>query len=99
LFFGSTDGFQKLAKKISSTAETILFRFDRMEYIDQSGLYALEDLLVELSAEDKRIYFVHLPKQPRLMMEQVRLVPRLVPAENIFEELTDFLQHIKSIKK
>ncbi len=99
LFFGSTDGFQKLAKKISSTAETILFRFDRMEYIDQSGLYALEDLLVELSAENKKIYFVHLPKQPRLMMEQVRLVPRLVPTENIFEELTDFLQHIKSTKK
>ncbi len=99
LFFGSTDGFQRLAKEISSSAKTILFRFDRMDYIDQSGLFALEDLLVELSNEDKNIYFVHLPKQPRFMMEQIRLIPRLVPTENIFEELPDFLQHMNSIKK
>jgi SulP family sulfate permease len=99
LFFGSTDGFQKLAKTISNEAKTVLFRFDRMEYIDQSGLYALEDLLVDLSSQNKKIYFIHLPKQPRFMMERIGLVPKLVPAANIFEELPDFLNHIKTTKK
>ena len=96
LFFGSTDGFQKLAKEISEEANTVLFRFDRMEYIDQSGLYALEDLLVDLSKQQKRIYFIHLPKQPRYMMERIGLLPKLVPAANVFEELPDLLNHIKS---
>jgi SulP family sulfate permease len=95
LFFGSTDGFQKLAKTISKEASTVLFRFDRMEYIDQSGLYALEDLLVDLIKQEKRIYFIHLPKQPRYMMERIGLLPKLVPAVNVFEELTDFLNYIK----
>ena len=99
LFFGSTDGFSKLAKEIPSAAETVLFRFDRMEYIDQSGLYALEDLLVDLSKEDKKVHFIHLPSQPRYMMERIGIVPRLVPAANIFEELPDFLKHIKSLNK
>jgi len=97
LFFGSTDGFQKLSKEIPKAAKIVLFRFDRMEYLDQSGLYALEDLLVDLSKENKSIYFIHLPKQPRYMMERIRLVPRLVPKENIFEELPDFLNQVKSL--
>ena len=96
LFFGSTDGFQKLAKTIPQEANTILFRFDRMEYIDQSGLYALEDLLVDLIKQDKSIYFIHLPKQPRYMMERIGLLPKLVPVSNVFERLPDFLNHIKS---
>jgi SulP family sulfate permease len=99
LFFGSTDGFSRLAKEIPKTAERVLFRFDRMEYLDQSGLYALEDLLVDLSNEDKTVYFIHLPKQPRYMMERIGLVPRLVPADKIFDELSDFLKHINSLKK
>jgi len=97
LFFGSTDGFSKLAKEISPSAKTVLFRFDRMEYIDQSGLYALEDLLVDLMKNTKTVYFIHLPSQPRYMMERIGLVPRLVPAANIFEELHDFLLHIKTL--
>lgn len=99
LFFGSTDGFSRLAKEIPKEADTVLFRFDRMEYIDQSGLYALEDLVVDLAKENKTVFFIHLPKQPRYMMERIRLVPRLVPAANIFEELPDFLKHIKSLNK
>lgn len=98
LFFGSKDGFSKLSKEIPSGAETVLFRFDRMEYIDQSGLYALEDLLVDLSNQNMKVYFIHLPSQPRYMMERIGLVPRLIPAANIFEELPDFLKHIKSLK-
>lgn len=92
LFFGSTDGFQKLAKTISKGANTVLFRFDRMEYIDQSGLYALEDLLVDLSKQQKRIYFINLQNQPRYMMERVRLIPRLVSEQNIFDNINDYIK-------
>lgn len=99
LFFGSTDGFSRLSKELPKSAETVLFRFDRMEYLDQSGLYALEDLLVDLRSENKTIYFIHLPKQPRLMMERIRLIPRLIPEQNIFRELPDFLKHIELTKK
>lgn len=99
LFFGSTDGFSRLSKELPKSAETVLFRFDRMEYLDQSGLYALEDLLVDLRSENKTVYFIHLPKQPRLMMERIRLIPRLIPEQNIFRELPDLLKHIELTKK
>ena len=85
LFFGSADGFQKLAKKIPSSAQVIVLRLETMSYIDQSGLYALEEILVDLSEQGKTIYLVDLQKQPRYMMERVEMVPKLIPQENIFD--------------
>lgn len=85
LFFGSADGFQKLAKKIPSSAQVIVLRLETMSYIDQSGLYALEEILVDLSEQGKTIYLIDLQKQPRYMMERVEMVPKLIPQENIFD--------------
>lgn len=42
LFFGSTAKFTETAKQIPTTASTLVIRLDKVPYIDQSGLYALE---------------------------------------------------------
>ena len=97
LFFGSADGFQKLAKKIPSSAQVIVLRLETMSYIDQSGLYALEEILVDLSEQGKTIYLVDLQKQPRYMMERVEMVPKLIPQENIFDNYKKCFTLIKKI--
>ena len=95
LFFGSADGFQKLAKKIPSSAKIIVLRLETMDYIDQSGLYALEEILVDLSEQGKTIYLVDLQKQPKFMMERVNMVPKLIPQDNIFKDYNKCFSHIK----
>ncbi len=49
LFFGTTSDFQALANQIPKTASYAIIRLDRMQYMDQSGLYAMEDVLQELN--------------------------------------------------
>jgi SulP family sulfate permease len=95
LFFGSADGFQKLAKKIPSSAKIIVLRLETMDYIDQSGLYALEEILVDLSEQGKTIYLVDLQKQPKFMMERVNMVPKLIPQDNIFKNYNKCFSYIK----
>jgi len=95
LFFGSADGFQKLAKKIPSSAKIIVLRLETMDYIDQSGLYALEEILVDLSEQGKTIYLVDLQKQPKFMMERVNMVPKLIPQDNIFKDYNKCFSYIK----
>ena len=95
LFFGSADGFQKLAKKTPSSTRIIVLRLETMDYIDQSGLYALEEILVDLSEQGKTIYLVNLQKQPKFMMERVEMVPKLIPQENIFEDYKECFMFIK----
>ena len=48
LFFGSTSDFQVLTKQIPETASTVIMRLGRMQYMDQTGLYAMEDMLQDL---------------------------------------------------
>jgi sulfate permease, SulP family len=95
LFFGSTSDFQSLAAQIPKTASTVIIRFGRMPYIDQSGLYAMEDVLQELDKNKIQILFVNLLKQPRYMMERIDIIPDLIPEEYIFDNFDDCISWIK----
>jgi len=94
LFFGSTSDFQQLAKQIPETASTVVIRMDRMQYLDQSGLYALEDVLVDLTNRDVKVVLVDVLRQPRYMMERIDIIPDLVPKEQIFVTFKDCLNWI-----
>ncbi len=84
LFFGSTSEFQKMAAQIPPTAHTIIIECGLMDYMDQSGLYALEDVLIELRRAQTNVLFVDLLKQPRYMMERVDMIPDLIPEAHVF---------------
>jgi SulP family sulfate permease len=95
LFFGSTSEIQALAKQLPETAKTIIIRMGRMQYMDQSGLYTLEDILVDLKSTDCKILFVNIPTQPRYMMERIGIIPDLIPEEDCYNSFDDCLQWIK----
>ena len=85
LFFGSTSDFQQLYKQIPDTATTVILRLGRMQYMDQSGLYAMEDMLQELQAKNVEVLFVKLLKQPRYMMERIDIIPDFIPEAHIYK--------------
>ncbi len=95
LFFGSTNDFQQLMKQIPSTANFVIIRMDRMQYIDQSGLFALEDALVDLAAQNKQVLLVGVPEQPRYLLERIDIIPDLVPPEHIFDSFSSCMKWIK----
>ncbi|WP_271406406.1 SulP family inorganic anion transporter [Tenacibaculum soleae] len=95
LFFGSTSDFQALAKQIPATASNVIIRMGRMQYIDQSGLYALEDMLVDLEKSGVTVLLVDVLKQPRYMMERIDIIPDLISEEHIFDTFDDCLSWVK----
>lgn len=95
LFFGSTSDFQQLTNQIPDTAKTVIIRLGRMQYMDQSGLYAMEDMLQELNKKGIKVLFVDLLKQPRYMMERIDIIPDLIPKDNIFKNFKSCLAWIK----
>ena len=100
LFFGSTSDFQQLAKQIPKTASTIVIRLGRMQYMDQSGLYAMEDVLVDLKREGKNVLLVGVLEQPKYMMERIDIIPDLIPTEHLFDNFKECLIWIKAnVKK
>ncbi|MFQ5446133.1 MAG: SulP family inorganic anion transporter [Saprospiraceae bacterium] len=95
LFFGSTSDFQQLAKQIPDTASFIIIRMGRMQYMDQSGLYAMEDVLVDLVKKGKKVLLINIINQPRYMLERIDIIPDLIPTDQIFDTFNDCLLWIK----
>ncbi|MCK8480245.1 SulP family inorganic anion transporter [Psychroserpens algicola] len=95
LFFGSTSDFQQLTLQIPETASIVILRLGRMQYMDQSGLYAMEDMLQELKAKGVDVLFVNVLRQPRYMMERIDIIPDFISEDHIFKSFKECLTWIK----
>ncbi len=96
LFFGSTSDFQALIAQIPDTASIVIMRLGRMQYMDQSGLYAMEDVLLSLKKRKVEILFVNLLQQPRYMMERIDIIPDLISEDSIFKNFEECIQWINA---
>lgn len=94
LFFGSTAKFTETVKQIPHTASTLVIRLDKVPYIDQSGLYALEAIIIDLVQKEKAVLLVGVDQQPKYMMECIDIIPDLIPKEQIFDTFEECLSWI-----
>ncbi len=95
LFFGSTSDFQALSKQIPNTAKTVIIRMGKMPYLDQSGLFALEDILIDLKRAGVQFLFVDVLEQPKYMMERIGIIPDLVSKDYVFKTFSECLEWVK----
>lgn len=96
LFFGSTSEFLQLSEQIPDTASAVIIRLGRMQYMDQSGLYAMGDVLQDLRKNNIAVLFVDVLKQPRYMMERIDIIPDLIPEEHIFKTFNECIAWVKT---
>lgn len=96
LFFGFTNEFQDLINQIPSTASHVIIRMGRVPYIDQSGLYAMEDALIDLRNKGITPIFVGLTKQPSFLLRRLLVIPDLVAEELVFVDFKSCAEWIKS---
>ena len=83
LFFGFANRFQELMSRFPDL-EVVVLRFDKVPYMDQSGLYALEDAVMYLNENNIRVRFTDIHGQPRDLAERIRLIPDVVAPEYCF---------------
>jgi len=89
LFFGFTSDFINVSKQIPKTAKILIIRMDRVPYIDQSGLFALEDVLMGLNEKNIICFMVGIQSQPKLLMKSIGILNTLIPQEHTFESFKD----------
>jgi len=95
LFFGSTSNFEQLSSQIPETARAVVIRMSKVPYMDQSGLYAMEDVLIDLANQGKTIIMTGLQKQPRYMMERVDMIPNLINKDQLSDGFIDCVISLK----
>ncbi|MGB0788307.1 MAG: STAS domain-containing protein, partial [Marinirhabdus sp.] len=95
LFFGNSSDFQELAKQIPATAKCLIIRMGKVPYLDQSGLYAFEELLLRNNTQNIKTLFVKLQEQPKVLMGNIDIIPDLVPEENLFDSFKEAMAYVR----
>ncbi|MEL6717132.1 MAG: SulP family inorganic anion transporter [Bacteroidota bacterium] len=95
LFFGFTSYFKDQVTSHAKNVSAVIFRMDRVPYIDQSGLYALEDVIFDLRQENIEVLLVGLKEQPSDMLRAVDIIPDLVEEADLFDKVEDSFEYLK----
>ena len=95
LFFGFTSEFVALSNQIPKSATSVIILMSKVPYIDQSGLFALEDVLMDLKQKNIEILFVGIQKQPKYLMRTIGIIGKLIPEEHVFENFENCKKFVK----
>jgi len=95
LFFGMISGFQNLIKSIPVDIKVVIFRMDKVPYVDQSGLYAMEEAILELKKKGIKVLLVGIYGQTKIMFEKIDILPDLIAKNECFISVTEVREYLK----
>lgn len=89
LFFGMISGFHAKIKILPDNIENIIFIMNEVPYVDQSGLYAMEEAITELKNKNINVLIVGVKGQTKAMFEKIGIIPELISEDNIYKSISD----------
>ena len=84
LFFGFASQFLDIARQAALQSRLLVLRMDRISYMDQTGVYALENALTRLTAAGVRVLVVGISVTHVDLLERLQVIPAVVPRSDIF---------------
>jgi len=85
IFFGFTAHFNQMMSELPQVSMVIL-RMEKVPYIDQSGMYALEDAILQLESRDIKVLITGIQKQPLDMLRGIKVIPELISEDEVFKD-------------
>jgi SulP family sulfate permease len=98
LFFGFASGFLDMINKLPDI-KYVVIRMEKVPFIDQSGLYALEEAVLALEQRGIEVVFTGLQKQPAYMLRRIKLIPELISENNLFTNFMDTMNWLATHQK
>jgi len=85
IFFGFTSHFNAMMSEMPQV-RMVIFRMEKVPYIDQSGIYALEDAILELEKRGISVLLTGIQKQPDDMLRNIKMIPELISEDKVFKD-------------
>lgn len=84
IFFGTINKFKEVMGTVPDGAKIVIIRMRLVSFMDQSGLYAMEEAIKELQAKGVTVLMTIIQPQPLYMLRKMDVIPALVPEEHTF---------------
>ncbi|MBK9270994.1 MAG: SulP family inorganic anion transporter [Saprospiraceae bacterium] len=95
LFFGYANSFQKKFAKVPE-ARFMILNMEKVPFVDQSGLYAMEEVILSSETKSVDILLVGLQAQPKARFRSINIIPDLISDDNVFENMEACVKWIKN---
>lgn len=99
LFFGVASKMMERVTQIPKDAEVIIFRMSRVPFMDQSGLYALGDVIKEMKQMGITVVLTMPQTQPKVLLRQNKFIPNIIPRELVFENIDNCALWLKEYEE
>ena len=96
LFFGFAQTFRKVSSQ-AADGKMLVLRMEQVSYMDQSGIYALQDVLVDLEVANLQVFLVGIPQTQIDRLEAMQAVPDLMPRDHVFDKFEAFRRELPGI--
>lgn len=97
IFFGFTAHFKKMMQTLPDVS-IVIFRMSKVPSLDQSGMYAIEDAILELHRKKITVIISGIQKQPLDMLKNIQLVPSLISEQHIFDDFSSTISALEDAK-
>jgi len=97
IFFGFTSYFSQIIADLPKVKMVVL-RMENVPYIDQSGMYAIEDAVLELEKRGIEVFLTGIQKQPEDMLRRIKLIPDVIEEESLFKDFETFKRFVSIAK-
>jgi SulP family sulfate permease len=94
LFFGFAPAFQQITQNLPDV-RVVIFRMKKVPHIDQTGLYAMEEVITSLESRGIAVVMTGLQAQPESMMKRIKLIPELIPEQYIFQHFKQCIEWLE----
>ncbi|MCP4411980.1 MAG: SulP family inorganic anion transporter [Gammaproteobacteria bacterium] len=89
MFFGFTSRFQELIKQLDPGMKVLIIRMKKVPYIDQSGVYVMEEAILGLRMKGVVVLMTGVQSQPLDMMKKIDIIPGLIAEDLLFKRFAD----------
>jgi SulP family sulfate permease len=95
MFFGFASKFQEITSTMPDVT-VVIMRMARVPYIDQSGIYAIEDAVITLKERGIIVLMTGLQEQPKDMLSNIGLIFGLIPKEHMFKSFSQCIAALEA---
>jgi SulP family sulfate permease len=95
IFFGTINKFKEVMATVPVDAKIVIIRMRLVSFMDQSGLYAMEEAIKEIQANGTQVLMTIIQPQPLYMLTTHKVIPGVVPEDHTFKTFEDCTEYLK----
>ena len=96
IFFGTINKFKEVMQTVPESAKIVIIRMRLVSFMDQSGLYAMEEAVKDLQARDVQVLMTIIQPQPMYMLTTHKVIPAVVPEDHTFKTFEDCTEYLRN---